>query len=143
VTRAELRLVRAPNAPLGEAEVTGYLQDIAGLSRVLLQEMRGLEPDRDAPRPEGVRPVRLAVRGESDLQGVMTFLHRVEESPLLLRVVELSIEPVVERPRPRRRDDDEPIEPTVTGVVQFALVVEAYTPPETADAPAASQEVSS
>lgn len=143
VTRAELRLVRAPNAPLGEAEVTGYLQDIAGLSRVLLQEMRGLEPDDDAPPSSNVRPVRLAVRGESDLQGVMTFLHRVEESPLLLRVVELSLEPVIERPR-RRRGDDEEVQPetTVTGTVRFALVVEAYAPPETADAPS-PQEVSS
>jgi hypothetical protein len=148
LTRAELRLVRAPNAPLGEAEVTSYLQDIAGLSRVLLQEMRGLEPDPDADRPDDVVPVRLAVRGESDLQGVMTFLHRVEESPLLLRIVEVSMEPVIQRPRSTRRrgdddeDDEQSSEPTVTGVVEFALVVEAYTPPATADVPSTSREVS-
>jgi hypothetical protein len=150
VSRAELRLVRAPNAPLGEAEVTSYLQDIAGLSRVLLQEMRGLETDPDVEQPEDVAAFRLAVRGESDLQGVMTFLHRVEESPLLLRVVEVSMEPVIERPRSSRRrnndddddDDEESNEPTVTGVVAFALVVEAYTPPATADAPSTSREVS-
>jgi hypothetical protein len=148
VARAELRLVRAPNAPLGEAEVTSYLQDMAGLSRVLLQEMRGLEPDPDAAPPEDVAAFRLAVRGESDLQGVMTFLHRVEESPLLLRIVEVSMEPVIERPRTSRRrnddDDDEnqSNEPIVTGVVEFALVVEAYTPPTTGEPPSNPREVS-
>jgi hypothetical protein len=148
--RAEMRLVRAANAPLAEEEVTRYLEDIAGLSRVLLQEMRGVEPERGAVVPEGARVVRLALRGESDLQGVLTFLHRVEESPLLLRVSQLSIEPVVprQRPNPRRRgDEDEDEAPAAPqqiteGLMQFALVVEAYAPPEAERRPQ-SQEVSS
>jgi hypothetical protein len=130
--RTELRLVRAQNAPLAEAELTTFLQDVAGLSRVLLQELRGVEPEPAAASSEsnGLVPIRLAVRGESDLEGVMTFLHRVETSPLLLRVVELSIEPVLEQPRRARRrsDDDPPPEPLQTGVVAFAIVLQAYAP---------------
>jgi hypothetical protein len=147
--RAELRLVRAANAPLGEAEVTGYLEGVAGLSRVLLQEMRGVEPERGAVAPEGVRVVRLALRGESDLEGVLTFLHRVEESPLLLRVIELSVEPVVQRarPAPRRRGEEEaePSQPQqiTEGLMQFALIVEAYAPAEPDEAPRDAEEVSS
>jgi len=118
--RAALRLVRAANVPLAEAELTGFLQDIAGLSRVLLQDMSGIEPRRgEKPAAESVRALRLSVRGESDLEGVLTFLQRVENSPLLLRIAELSIEPQKEG-----RGDER----NTTGVVQFTLIVEAYAP---------------
>jgi hypothetical protein len=118
--RASMRLVRAANVPLAEAEVTGFLQDIAGLSRVLLQDMSGVEPRRgEKAAVESVRPLRLSVRGESDLEGVLTFLQRVENSPLLLRVAELSIEPQTAG----KGEDRNP-----TGVVQFTMIVEAYVP---------------
>lgn len=140
--RAETGLVRAANAPLAEAELTEYLENMAGLSRVLLQEIRGDAPDRRAePEPLDLQRIRLSVQGESDLEGVMTFLHRVENSPLLLRTVALSIEPVMERQTQRRRDDGDdapPAPPRPTGVMRFALVVEgfgaSFTP---ASAPAA------
>jgi hypothetical protein len=123
--QAALRLVRAPNLPLAEAEVTGMLESVAAMSRVLLQEMRGVEARRGrSDEPTGrLRPLRLAVRGESDLEGVLTFLQRIEQSPLLLRVVELSIEPAYEG---NSRSGDR----RATGVIQFALVVEAYVPAE-------------
>jgi hypothetical protein len=126
--RASMRLVRAANVPLAEAEVTGFLQDIAGLSRVLLQSMSGVEPRRGEKfEIKSVRPLRLSVRGESDLEGVLTFLQRgvltflqrVENSPLLMRVAELSIEP-----QTAGRGEDR----TTTGVVQFTMIVEAYAP---------------
>lgn len=146
--RSELRLVRASNAPLAEAEVTGFLQDVAGLSRVLLQELRGLEPEPGTAglATGGLVPIRLAIRGESDLEGVMTFLHRIETSPLLLRVIELSIEPVLERPRRSRRrddDDDPPPPPVQTGVVSFVLVIDAYAPDDLAGSSPASRESAS
>lgn len=126
--RAETGLVRAANAPLAEAELTEYLENMAGLSRVLLQEIRGDAPDpRAEPEPLDLQRIRLSVQGESDLEGVMTFLHRVENSPLLLRTVALSIEPVMERQTQRRRDDDAPpAPPRPTGVMRFALVVEGF-----------------
>jgi hypothetical protein len=122
---ASTRLVRASNMPLAEAELTGLLESVAALSRVLLQEMRAVEPrtraaDDVAP---SLRVLRLAVRGESDLEGVLTFLQRIENNPLLLRVVELSLEPVYEgsaRAGDRRN----------TGVIQFAITIEAFAPAE-------------
>lgn len=117
---AAMRLIHAPNVPLAEAEVTGMLETLATLSRVLLVEMRGVEPPR--PREDddvaSIRPLRLSVRGESDLEGVLLFLQRIETNPLLLRVVELSIAPALQ---PR---GDGP----ANGVVQFGITVEAYTP---------------
>ena len=120
--RTNNRLVRAANIPLAEAEITSMLESIAALSRVLLQEMGGV----DIPRGRGavdstssIRPLRLSVRGESDLEGVLTFLQRIESNPLLLRIVELTIEPNYEGDRDER---------VATGVVQFTIVVEAYAP---------------
>lgn len=117
---AAMRLVHAPNVPLAEAEVTGMLETLATLSRVLLTEMRGVEPPRAREDDDvaSIRPLRLAVRGESDLEGVLLFLQRIETNPLLLRVVELSVEPA-RQPRG---------EGAANGVVQFGITVEAYTP---------------
>lgn len=118
---AAMRLVHAPNVPLAEAEVTGMLETLAALSRVLLIEMRGVEPPRAREVDDDVasiRPLRLSVRGESDLEGVLLFLQRIETNPLLLRVVELSIAPA-QQPRG---------EGAANGVVQFGITVEAYTP---------------
>jgi hypothetical protein len=120
--RAAGRLVRAANVPLAEAEVTGFLESVAGLSNVLLQELRGIETRRGETVGTGkLRPIRLSLRGESDLEGVLTFLHRIETSPLFMRVVELSLEPQYEgsaRTGDRR----------TTGVLTFALIVEAFAP---------------
>jgi hypothetical protein len=133
--QASLRLVSAPNAPLAEAEVTAFLQELAKLSRVLLQELRGVEDRRArggaggsaagggaaasaaAPDAAALRVIRLAVRGESDLEGVLTFLQRIENSPLLMRVTELSIEPHREGRDGARRTD---------GAVTFSLQLDAF-----------------
>ena len=121
--RASQRLVQAANVPLAEAEVTSMLETIASLSRVLLQEMRGVEPQRsragDADSTSTLKRLRLSLRGESDLEGVLTFLQRIENNPLLLRIVELSIEPMYE---------GDPDSRAATGVVEFSVIVEAYAP---------------
>lgn len=117
--RATQRLVRAANMPLAEAEVTGFLQNVALLSRVLLQEVRSVDPPRGEEDVTGsIRPLRLALRGESDLEGVLTFLQRIETSPLLLRIAELSIEPSIQRGEDARAD----------GAVQLTIVVHAFVP---------------
>jgi hypothetical protein len=121
--QAALRLVSAANVPLAEAEVTTFLEELALLSRVLLQELRGVEPRRGETFTGTLRPIRLSVRGESDLEGIMTFLQRIENSPLLMRINELAIEPQYvgsARGADRR----------ATGVVGFALVLEAYASPD-------------
>lgn len=134
--RAALRLVRAPNVPLAEAELTGFLQEIATMSRVLLQEMRAVPPRRGRQEvvSASVQPLRLSVRGESDLEGVLTFLQRVEQNPMLLKVSELSIDPQYEG---SERGGDR----VATGVVQFTLIVEAYVPAD-AGRPTVEGEVS-
>jgi hypothetical protein len=122
--QAELRLVRAPNAPLAEAELTGYLQSLAGASRVLLNEIRGVEQRRNDSLPAAVRPIRLAVGGESDLEGVVRFLARMESSPLLIRIRELLVEPLLENGQSGAG------EAPPTGVMQFTLTIEAFAPAE-------------
>ena len=120
--RTTNRLVRAANVPLAEAEITSMLESIAALSRVLLQEMGGVDIPRSRSAVDStssIRALRLSVRGESDLEGVLTFLQRIESNPLLLRIVELTIEPNYEGDRDER---------VATGVVQFTIVVEAYAP---------------
>jgi hypothetical protein len=133
--RAELRLVHASNVALAEAELTTYLEGVALLSRVLLQELRGVEPGRGEPALPELRPIRLAVRGESDLEGVVTFLARVEESPLLLRVAGVSLEPELESAQ-RGRNGGAPPQPT--GVVKFGMIIEAFAPPDARGADIAS-----
>jgi hypothetical protein len=116
--RADMRLVRGANRALEEAELTAYLERTASFSRVLLQESRGVEPPRGTDTTGVVRPIRLAVRGESDLKGVLTFVQRVEASPLLLHIAEMSVEPVTTKTSSDTQD----------GVIKFALVLEAYAP---------------
>lgn len=128
--RAENRLVAAPNVTLAETELTELIEKIGGLSRVLLKEVRNVPTPRGYVDPEGVQTVRLAIRGESDLEGVLTYLQRIEQSPLLLRIHELSLEPApppraepAQRGRPPRR----PLNADA-GVLQFTIVVEGFTP---------------
>lgn len=126
---ARRRMVEAASPAVAEGELTAELERLAAQSRVLLQEMRSIEPPRASAPPAGLVPIRLAMRGESDLNGFATFLRRVEENSLLLRIVEVSIQPVLERPVGGQRGrGQEPAAPAVpTGVIEFAVMVEAYT----------------
>lgn len=116
--RGDMRLVRGANRALEEAELTSYLERTAALSRVLLQESRGIEPPRGTDTMGVVRSIRLAVRGESDLTGALTYLQRLEASPLLLHIAEISMEPVPSKGTPDVQ----------AGSVKFAFVLEAYAP---------------
>ncbi|MGD8277652.1 MAG: hypothetical protein PVH00_06480, partial [Gemmatimonadota bacterium] len=116
---------------LAEGELTTELERLAADSRVLLEEMKSIEPPRSATPPVGLQPIRLAMRGQSDLNGFSTFLQHIEENGVLMRVVELSIQPVMERPSNNngrgRGQTQEPARPAMpTGVVEFAVMVEAY-----------------
>jgi type II secretory pathway component PulM len=132
VFRAEAQLVRASNGPLAEAQLTRYLEEQAGGSRVLLQELRSVQlTKRDEP-PEGMRLLRVAMTGESDLEGVVRFLHKLETGAMLIGIRQLTLERVEPRSttssnartRPRR-----PLNPD--GVMQFTAVVEAFAPDTT------------
>jgi hypothetical protein len=131
IAAARDRLVDAPTLELAEAELTSVLERLAAASRVLLEEMRGIEPPRSADRLPDLEPIRLAVRGQSDLNGVTAFLRRIEESRWLFRVEELSIQPAPETPTPspRAREPQVEAEPPAQGTLEFALIIEAYTAP--------------
>jgi len=138
--RAQHRLVDAPNTTLAETELTDLLERIADRSRVLLLEIQSVARDRRAePGPPGVQPIRLAVHGESDLAGIADFLHRLEQSQMLLRVEQLQLEPVMERPSSNRRNQAaESTRARPTGVMDFAIILEAYAPPDTPGGPSRS-----
>jgi len=126
--RAQFRLVTAANAALAERELTEQLESVAFANRVLLQGLRSIEPARGEEPPPGLRAVRLEVRGESDMEGVLSFLREVETSPLLLKVAGMSLQPEMARPpatRGRGRNEDRG-PPRPTGVVEFVMIIEAY-----------------
>lgn len=146
IRKAEMSLVYAPNLPLAEAELTTYLEEVATQSRVLLQEMTGVDLVRGEVPPDGVSPIRLAVRGESDLTGVLTFLRRVEEGPLLIRIRELEIQRAPEQQAQQQgrggRGRGQQAAPRNRGAVTFAFVAEAYAPREEGNSTSAPEEVS-
>jgi hypothetical protein len=130
--RVERRLVSGANVALAEGRVIDHLEGLAQASRVLLQEIRGLQPDRRAAESEVVRPIRLAVQAESDLDGVVRLLHSIEESTVLLRIEELSVEPQMSRAESsgRGRNSEPPAAARPTGVMQVSMIVVAYAPPD-------------
>jgi len=126
---AEARMLQAPSALLAEDELTDFLEASAVESRVLLEEIRSGELERGEEPPEGLSIVRLHVRGESDLQGVLGFLDRIEKSRLLLRVRGLALEPEVARPGPGEGNQGSRAA-VPTGVLTFQVIVDGFTRPE-------------
>jgi hypothetical protein len=122
----EDRLVRAASGVLAEGELTDFLEESAFRSRVLLEEIRGGELGRGEEPPPGLSVVRLHLRGESDLEGVLTFLDEIEKSRLLLRVRGLALEPKVSRPASNDESNNDNREAVPTGVVGFQLIVDGF-----------------
>jgi hypothetical protein len=119
----DLRLLEAPSRILAEGQLTDLLESSAVLSRVLLREIESIAPARGTEPPPGTETLRLSVSGESDLEGVLTFLDMLESGLLLVRVTGLALEPVLARPE---TDGDSQTEPIPTGVVEFQLIIESY-----------------
>lgn len=94
ITRLEARLVRVENPALAEAEISGRLERLARLNRVLLQEVRSITGSPMVSTPDGIVPLYLSVSGESDYEGVLDFFNEMEQDQLLMKVNELSVGPV-------------------------------------------------
>jgi hypothetical protein len=122
----EDRMVRAASGVLAEAELTDLLEGAATRSRVLLEEIRGGELARGEDPPPGLSVVRLNLRGESDLEGILTFLDEIERSRLFLRVRGLALEPEVSRPTSNGSENNVNTAPVPTGVVTFQLIVDGF-----------------
>lgn len=125
----ESRMLQAPSLVLAERELTDFLEMVAYESRVLLEEVQGAELNRGEDPPAGMAVVRLRLSGESDLEGVLTFLDRIEKSQLLLRVRGLALEPQVSRPSNDERGGGNQ-EAVPTGVVEFQLILDGFARPE-------------
>lgn len=121
----EDRLVRAASGELAEGELTDFLERSALRSRVLLEEIRSGELGRGEAAPAGLEVVRLHLRGESDLEGVLTFLDAIETSRLLLRVRGLALEPQVARSESGDEEDSQGA-PMPTGVIEFQLIIDGF-----------------
>ena len=121
----EDRLVQAESGVLAEAELTDFLEASAFRSRVLLEEIRGGELSRGEEPPPGLSVVRLHLRGESDLEGVLTFLDEIEKSRLLVRVRGLALEPEVARLESEDEEGNNQA-PAPTGVVEFQLILDGF-----------------
>jgi len=129
--QAERRMLQAPSTVLAEGELTDFLERSAVRSRVLLEEIRGGELARGEEPPPGLGIIRLHLRGESDLQGVLAFLNEIETSQLLLRVRGLALEPEVARPE-AVGDEESPREAVPTGVLTFQFILDGFARPEEA-----------
>ena len=127
----DARFVRSANPALAEAEVTEVLEEVARENRVLLQEVRSMPLPPGTTAPEGLLPMRLSVRGESDFEGVLRFLHGMEQHPLLLRVVGLSVEPAPQTGGGGGRGGGPQTQP---GAMTFVVIVEAFVPLDAAQA---------
>lgn len=124
----EARLLQAPSLVLAEAELTDFVESTALRNQVLLEEIRSGELARGEEPPPGLQVVRLHVRGESDLEGILDFLAELEESRLILRIRGLALDPVVARSG--GGENEGPAQGSVpTGVVTVQLIVDGFSAP--------------
>jgi hypothetical protein len=121
----EAGLVRAASGVLAEAELTDFLESAAVRNRVLLEEIRGGELGRGEEPPPGLSVVRLHLRGESDMEGILSFLDEIERSDLFLRVRGLALEPQTARVASNDEENAAPV-PVPTGVVEIQLIVDGF-----------------
>jgi len=114
--RKGARLLQSGNAALAEAAIAATIEEMAKANNSLLLEVRGTVRPAGEAVPQGLLPLRLNIRVESDFQGLLGFLHAMESDPLLIRLIGFSME----------RGD----EATMT----LTAVIEAYAPAEPLDA---------
>ncbi len=82
------RLFEGKDDVMASAELASYLGDVAKRTRVFLQDAA----TRPAPPlPSGVRTLRVEIRAESDLLGMLLFLQTLERGDKLLRVDRLDV----------------------------------------------------
>ena len=82
------RLFEGKDDVMASAELASYVGDVARGARVWLADA-GTRPA--TPASEGVRTLRVEIRAESDLQGVLLFLQGLERGDKLLRIDRLDI----------------------------------------------------
>jgi hypothetical protein len=124
--RYEGGLLQGADRVLAETELTEFLESTAVRSRVLLEELRAGELARGEEPPPGLSVVRFHLRGESDLEGILTFLDEIEKATLFLRVRGLALEPQITRGGSNNEEETRR-DPTPSGVVDFQLIIDGFS----------------
>jgi len=123
------RLFEGKDDVMASAELASYLGDVARHARVWLQDA-GTRPA--APSAEGVRRLRVEIRGESDILGVLMFLQALERGEKLVRIDRLDIS---RSPRAREEEIETlSIAATISGfaVADTTTAAVSQTPPSVA-----------
>jgi len=129
------RLFEAKDDVMASAELASYLGDVARRARVWLQDA-GTRPA--APAADGVRTLRVEIRGESDILGVLMFLQALERGEKLVRIDRLDIS---RSPRAREEEIETlSIAATISGfaVADSTTASVSASPPSVASASGAS-----
>ena len=129
------RLFEGKDDVMASAELASYLGDVARRARVWLQDA-GTRPA--APSAEGVRTLRVEIRGESDILGVLMFLQALERGEKLVRIDRLDIS---RSPRAREEEIETlSIAATISGfaVTDTTTASVSSVPPSVASRPADS-----
>jgi hypothetical protein len=82
------RMFEGRDDAIASSQLAAYMGGLARQSRVLMQDAN-TRPS--VSLPEGIRTLRVEIRAESDLQGVVTFLQNLEGGEKLVRVDRLQI----------------------------------------------------
>src|SRR5204863_3278933 len=88
LTAVTSRLFVGRDDAIASSQLAAYLGDVARRSRVLMQDA-GTRPSSTSP--EGIRTLRVEIRAESDIQGIVKFLQTLEGGTKLVRVDRLEI----------------------------------------------------
>jgi hypothetical protein len=134
------RLFEGKDDVMASAELASYLGDVARRARVWLQDA-GTRPA--APTADGVRRLRVEVRGESDILGVLMFLQALERGEKLVRIDRLDIS---RSPRAREEEIETlSIAATISGfaVTDTTTAAVSRTTPSVASSSRAAEQPSS
>ncbi|HEY9226747.1 MAG TPA: GspMb/PilO family protein, partial [Gemmatimonadaceae bacterium] len=112
------RLFEGKDDVMASAELASYLGEVATSSRVWLQDA--------STRPavaiaEGVRSLRVDIRGESDLRGALRFLRALERGEKLVRIERLDIS------RTARGEEEEIETLSITATISGFAVADSVT----------------
>lgn len=113
------RLFEGRDDVMASAELASYLGEVAGKTRVYLQDA-ATRPATTAA--EGVRTLRVEIRAESDLHGVLLFLQALERGDKLIRVDRLDIS------RSQRGDEKDVQTLTIAATIAGFAVADAVAP---------------
>jgi len=141
VVAGEAFLYRGAARAIIENEISADLQRIASASRVELRDVAS--PGADTASAT-VFAVRMRVRGATDLEGLITFVNRLETYPLHIRVAGISIRPERDWTLPETRADSppqrivhEPADPD-DGELEFEILLDAWAVQISVNAPSPS-----